>query len=237
MCKTADDTLLQKKAAATEASSVKSSTSINDKNLYDANDKSKVYSWIEPAKTEPPLQWRDHFSSLLFGGSIANTVLEHALLLIPTVALYVVNEDQINVQGSMPFKELVTFFWITAFVRRFYNAYLEAVYFNCPQYRIQPPKEHKLQKEKKDLCGRDLQQLELLEYHDKFTMISQFLLNVGMYYALPGFYPAAQDSGDETTQSFQERFVRLLLNHYVMVRTNVDFFLFGFSLFPFLQTK
>eukprot|EP00521_Asterionellopsis_glacialis_P015097 CAMPEP_0195293640 /NCGR_PEP_ID=MMETSP0707-20130614/12965_1 /TAXON_ID=33640 /ORGANISM="Asterionellopsis glacialis, Strain CCMP134" /LENGTH=394 /DNA_ID=CAMNT_0040354399 /DNA_START=157 /DNA_END=1341 /DNA_ORIENTATION=+ len=210
MCKKAEDSISAKEN--TVSSSGKSvSTSI----MGNEKDTSEIYSWVEPAKTEPPLQMKDHFSSLLFGGSIANTLLEHALLIGPVIALYCVPEHIINVPGSMPFQELVTFFWVSAIVRRVYNAYLEAVYFTFPQYRIQPPKEHKLKKAQKDLCGRDVEQLKLLNFHDKLTMISQFALNVGMYYALPGFYPAHQQEED-LQQSFQERFVRLLLNHYIM---------------------
>ena len=62
--------------------------------------------------------------------------------------------------------------------------------------------------------GRDMKQLELMDTHDKWTMVSQFLLNFGLYFVLPGYYPS-KDIGAEL-QSFQERFLRLVLNHYVM---------------------
>ena len=172
---------------------------------------SDVYSWIEPTDTN--LQIKDHFSSLLFGGSRTNTILELFLLAIPFIAITINGKESniINVDESMTFMELSILFLVCSIMRRLYNAYLEAVYFSFPNLRTQPPKEHKL-KHKKDLCGRDQQQLELLDSHDKWTMVSQFLLNFGMYYALPGFYPATT----ENPQSFQERFLRLLLNHYLM---------------------
>ena len=44
------------------------------------------------------------------------------------------------------------------------------------------------------------------------TMMSQFALNFGIYYALPGFYPAP----NAEAQPLWERAARLVLNHYVM---------------------
>jgi len=183
---------------------------------------SQVYSWKEPAKEEK-LTVKDHFSSLLFGGSLTNTLLEFTLLGIPFLAVAIKGADSplLNTQGSMPFVELAIFFLVSSFVRRFYNAYLEAVYFAFPNLRTQPTKEHRL-KQKKDLMGRDKEQLEILDSHDKWTMISQFILNFIIYYALPGFYPSP-DQGQghhhdqhQLPQSLQERFARLVLNHYIM---------------------
>lgn len=167
------------------------------------------YSWVDPS--DKNLRWSDHFSSLLFGGSIANTLLEFFLLALPFVVTRVPLGISLDVAGSMPLEELAVFFLVCSIVRRFYNAYLEAVYFSFPKLRTQPVKEHRL-KQKKDLMGRDVEQLELLDGHDKWTMVSQFLLNFGMYFILPGFYPNA----NAAPQTFQERFLRLLANHYVM---------------------
>jgi sterol desaturase/sphingolipid hydroxylase (fatty acid hydroxylase superfamily) len=155
--------------------------------------------------------WKDHFSSLLFGGSWENTLVEHVLLVLPFCAMFFLGNDKLNVDGSMPFSEVAIFFVVASIVRRIYNAYLEAVYFTFPKYRTQPPREHKLKKLKKDLCGREIKQLEILEGHDTWTLISQALLNFAFYFALPGFYP---DSVSQ--QSWGERFVRLVLNHYVL---------------------
>eukprot|EP00957_Ditylum_brightwellii_P172361 13121406-Ditylum_brightwellii.AAC.1 len=44
------------------------------------------------------------------------------------------------------------------------------------------------------------------------TMLSQFALNFALYFYLPGYYPA----DEEQPLSFQERFGKLVLNHYVM---------------------
>jgi len=66
-------------------------------------------------------------------------------------------------------------------------------------------------KSKKDLCGRQAQELETLQTHDRVTIVSQFLLNIGLYYALPGYYPAAG-----TAAPWHERVLRLLGNHYIL---------------------
>ena len=171
----------------------------------------KKYSWKEPNASDD-LTMKNHFSSLLFGGSVSTTALECLCLLIPFIATLFYDEN-LNVEGSMSFQHLSIFLLVCAFIRRIYNAYLEAVYFSFPELRTQPPSEHRL-KQKKDLMGRDAEQLELLDKHDKWTIVSQFLLNFGLYYVLPGFYPQADEEGQ--TQSFQERFMRLLLNHYVL---------------------
>ena len=49
-----------------------------------------------------------------------------------------------------------------------------------------------LLKSKKDLCGRDMKELETILHHDRLTLISQFAFNVGLYYAIPGYYPAEE---------------------------------------------
>merc|ERR1711939_1248888 len=116
----------------------------------------KTYSWIEPSKTDPPLRAADHFSSLLFGGSVADTMLEISLLSAPVAAVLIFGAENVDVPGSMPLSELAIFFCVASVVRRVYNAYLEAVWFSFPEYRTQPAKEHKLKGGPKDLCGREL---------------------------------------------------------------------------------
>mmetsp|Transcript_29479 Transcript_29479/g.44968 ORF Transcript_29479/g.44968 Transcript_29479/m.44968 type:complete len:382 (+) Transcript_29479:152-1297(+) len=177
---------------------------------------SEVYSWILPNESLG-YSMKDHFHSLLFRGTITNTILEHVLLFIPFAAIHFsgYESDILNVKGSMHLFEVACFFFTCSIVRRIYNAYLEAVYFSFPRLRTQPPlEEHKL-RQKKDLMGRDEEQLNILNSHDKLTMISQFLLNFSLYYCIPGFYPSAAMSQTEL-QSFLERFLRLILNHYIM---------------------
>ena len=148
---------------------------------------STPYSWTEP----PVAAAAGHFSSLLFGGSVADTVLEITLLAAPFALVAARGDAAVNVPESMPLTELATFGVVTSILRRGYNAYLEAVWFTCPQHRTQGIRDHKLQKSATDLCGRELEQLRSLDYHNKLTAISQFVLNYFMYWALPAFYPAA----------------------------------------------
>lgn len=175
---------------------------------------STPYDWTEPAN-DPPLKVKDHFSNLFFRGSVRNTLLELITLVLPYAALAILGDKSsiIDLETTMPLSEFALFFVVCAIVRRVYNSYLEAVYFTFPSLRTQPPKDHRLLKGT-DLCGRDLQQLESLEFHDSLTILSQFALNVAFYLCLPGFYPAAAKEGEE--QSFTDRAIRLLLNHYVM---------------------
>jgi len=111
----------------------------------------------------------------------------------------------------MPLSELCAMLWASAIVNRLYTSYLEAVYFCFPKYRTQPPHEHTLRRARKDLSGRELGQLEQLNWHDRMTLLSQFALNLGLYYTLPGYYPSAAAS-----HTWPERAGRLLLNHYVL---------------------
>lgn len=171
-----------------------------------------VYTFAYPDRE---LKITDHFSSLLFGGSIVNTVMEFILLAAPFFAhkIFGKSSEMFKVEGSMPLEEVAFFFVICSIIRRVYNAYLEAVYFSFPKLRTQPPREHKL-KQKKDLMGRDLKQIESIDWHDKGTMLSQFVLNFGLFVLVPGYYPATSPEGLE--QSSKERFCRLIINHYVM---------------------
>lgn len=161
----------------------------------------------------PPegLRFRDHFSSLLLSGDWSLTLLELATLASVSAAAWALPPEKVNVSGSMTLKEVAALLWTKAAVARLYNTYCEAVFFSFPQYRIQPSREHAL-KARKDLCGRQLQELETLVRHDRLTLLSQFAFNLGLYYALPGYYPAAQ----EVVAPWHERGLRLLANHYLM---------------------
>ena len=103
--------------------------------------------------------------------------------------------------------------WAGSFFRRVYNPYLEACFFAFPAYRTQPAEEHAL-KQKEDLCGREVKQLDALVWHDRMTLLSTFALDVLVYYALPGFFPAKLAPG--TGKSWVVRLYEILVNHYVL---------------------
>jgi sterol desaturase/sphingolipid hydroxylase (fatty acid hydroxylase superfamily) len=200
---------------------------------HENNKDSTIYTWEEPPQQENKLHFHEHFSSLLLRGSVQNTVLEFALLLLPFVFLAIFDCDNkeddhgLNVKGSMPLRQVAIGLVVCSIIRRIYNAYLEAVYFSFSSLRTQPPKDHQLagHRNKRDLMGRDKEQLEILESHDKWTLVSQFLLTFGLYYALPGFYPTATSTDSMNSHDsplnlllllLLQRFPRLVLNHYVL---------------------
>lgn len=156
------------------------------------------------------LNFREHFSSLLLSGDLPLTLLELGSLGGLVAAAWLLPSEKVDVKGSWSLKELAAFLCTKAVVTRVYNTYLEAVFFSFPQFRTQPSREHAL-KNKKDLCGRDMQELQTIIYHDRLTLISQFAFNVGLYYAIPGYYPASS-----VAAPLRERAVRLVANHYLM---------------------
>jgi len=154
--------------------------------------------------------FRDHFSSLLLSGDVLVTLLEVGTLGGLT-AVAAVFPQRVNVAASMPLREVAALLWTKAVVTRLYNTYCEAIFFAFPQHRVQPSREHAL-KQRKDLSGRDEAQLDLLVRHDRWTLLSQFAFNVSLYYALPGYYPAASD----VAVHWEHRLLRLLVNHYLL---------------------
>lgn len=174
----------------------------------DTNQKtSGVYVWDSPE--ELPL--RTHFSSLLLSGEWTATLAELSILSSITMAGAFGSPEVVNTPGSMSLLRLSALLWTIAVVRRFYNTWLEACYFAFPQYRTQPPREHSLTN-RKDLTGRDLQQLNTIHFHDRLTMASQFALQLCLYYGLPGYFPRP----DIPVGPLWERVARLVLNHYVL---------------------
>ncbi|CAK9005453.1 unnamed protein product [Durusdinium trenchii] len=161
----------------------------------------------------PPekLKFTEHFSSLLFSGDLGLTLLELGSLGSLVAAAFLVPPEKANVKGSWTLKELAGFLCAKAVVTRLYNTYFEAIFFSFPQFRTQPSREHAL-KNKKDLCGRDMKELQTILYHDRLTLISQFAFNVGLYYAISGYYPMAQ----EVVAPLRERVVRVVANHYIL---------------------
>lgn len=162
------------------------------------------------AYPEEKLSFRDHFSSLLLSGHWGITLLEFGSLASVSAAAYLV-PAKVDVKGSMPLREFAAFLWAKAAVSRLYNTYCEAIFFSFPNHRIQPPREHAL-KNKKDLCGREEEQLRTIVFHDHLTLLSQFAFNVSLYFAVPGYYPAATT----TVAPWYERALKVLANHYVM---------------------
>jgi len=157
------------------------------------------------------LVFKDHFSSLLLSGEWWMTCLELSILIAISTAAVWCAPEIVNVKGSMPLKEIAAFFWTKALVTRVYNTYCEAIFFSFPQHRTQPSRDHAL-KNKKDLCGRDMKELKTIQYHDCLTLLSQSVLNLVIYFYVPGFYPAARD----VYPSWWERVLRLLANHCVL---------------------
>lgn len=83
-----------------------------------------LYSWAEPNEK---LRWTDHFSSLLFGGSWVDTLLELALLCVP-LALWAALGSAADVPGSMQTLELAGYFWANAvYVGCLYPAHRDTV--------------------------------------------------------------------------------------------------------------
>lgn len=160
----------------------------------------------------PPekLKFREHFSSLLLSGDLSLTLLE--LITLGGLAAFAawLPPEKVNVEGSWSLKELTAFLCTKAVVTRIYNTYLEAIFFSFPEFRTQPSRDHAL-KNKKDLCGRDMMELQTIIYHDRLTLLSQFAFNVGLYYAIPGYYPA-----QAVVAPLHQRALRLVGNHYLL---------------------
>lgn len=171
---------------------------------------SKETGYYSFAYPDEQLRFRDHFSSLLFSAEWLATIFELASLGSLTAAAFLLPPERCNVRGSMSLKELSAFLLTKALVSRFYNTYLEAVFFSFPEHRTQPSREHAL-KAKKDMCGRQMKEFESIARHDRLTLVSQFGLNVGLYYLIPGYYPGACG-----TNSWSNRVLSLVANHYVM---------------------
>jgi len=167
----------------------------------------EVYTFCEPASKLTP---SEHFSGLLLSGDVGLTILEVSLLLIlALVAIFY--GDELDMPQSMPFSHLAAFFWVTSFVTRLYITYLEACYFSFPQYRTQAIAEHKVAS-KKDICGRDQEQLDFLVRQDRMTLISQLAFGILIYFCFPGYYPSPGVTNDPMAM----RIVKLIFNHYVM---------------------
>lgn len=94
------------------------------------------YSFAYP---EEGLRFRDHFSSLLFSGDWALTLLELGSLSGLTAAAVLLPPEKVNVVGSMPLKEVAALLWTKAVVTRLYNTYCEAIFFSFRSTASSPP--------------------------------------------------------------------------------------------------
>ena len=154
------------------------------------------------------LHMSQHFSSLMLSCDPLATVLELTCLFVLSLISWLY---AIQAQGSMSLLEVAMGMCVLSVLRRVYNNYLEAVYCTFPLHRTQPIKQHMLKGER-DLVGRDKEQLAAIVVQDRLTFISQFCLDLFVYFSLPGFYPAHST----TTSSVTRRILQLVLNHYVM---------------------
>eukprot|EP00306_Pavlova_sp_CCMP459_P006340 CAMPEP_0185160758 /NCGR_PEP_ID=MMETSP1139-20130426/3896_1 /TAXON_ID=298111 /ORGANISM="Pavlova sp., Strain CCMP459" /LENGTH=522 /DNA_ID=CAMNT_0027725977 /DNA_START=96 /DNA_END=1664 /DNA_ORIENTATION=+ len=171
----------------------------------------KSLSTIQPApKTLAETQYDEgsHFSNLLFGGNVWNTALEWGL----RIGLVAAGTwfPQLNVTGSQTLTEMGLWLMAQSVFIRGYNAFLEWVFFNYPEYRTQPTKAHALNT-KTDLVGREIRLLEAQKWNDRGTMCLDIAWNLLMYYTIPGYYP-----GRQVQHSLATRALRLVLHQYAM---------------------
>ncbi|GMI08924.1 hypothetical protein TrVE_jg11405 [Triparma verrucosa] len=182
-------------------------------------DDKEVYRFTLPVESGTA---KDHFSSLYFSGSLPLTVLE-VLMFALLFAAFGYEPTRTKIMGSIGWTKPTNsaspeylpmiLFGLSVF-RRFYNSYLEACFFSLPNERTQSWDEHKL-KSRKDLCGRERDQLARLERHDAGSMLSTTLLEVFMYMFVDGFY-MGETKLWTGWNGLGERLARLVVNHLVM---------------------
>jgi len=152
-------------------------------------------------------------------------ILELFLLFLPFLLMKwnEINESMKNIwniAGNMSFWECSFLQVISFLVRRTYNAYLEYIYFQFPKYQTQGNMKNEnynttcnssQEKDTIEPCGRNQEQLTCLNYHEKLTIISQFLLTYVLYFGLPGFYPSITRES-----SFLIPFLRFIGHQYIL---------------------
>lgn len=151
-------------------------------------------------------------------------ILELLLLSLPVFFMMHIGNDESketiwNKPNSMTFRELSYMQLVSFFVRRFYNAYLEYIYFEFPKYRTQG----NLNVTRNTIlncsqtsntiepCGRNKIQLRNVYNHEKLTIISQSLLTNALYFGIPDFYPYRSPK-----TSFLESFLRFISHQYIL---------------------
>jgi len=142
-----------------------------------------------------------------------NTAIELGFLMALTTVSLLLPSSVFDVSGSMRLSQLSAFLWAFSLVRRFYNTYLEAIYFTFPELRTRPPGERVL-KDGRDLNGRDEGQLNILIVHDRCTLIMYNTLALVLYYTVPGFYPAV--NSPLADNPLFVRAARLVAHHYLL---------------------
>ncbi|GMI11223.1 hypothetical protein TrLO_g15548 [Triparma laevis f. longispina] len=184
------------------------------------NDKKVIYSDILPNE---PGTWKNHFSSLYFSGSFALTCLEvlmFAALFVafsfePTKNMFMGAIAWSRPSHSADSSYLPLILFSMSMFRRAYNSYLEACFFALPSERTQTWDEHKLKASRKDLCGREKDQLARLQWHDAGSMLSTTFLEVIAYMYIDGFYMGNCELWTGFS-GLAERLVRMTVNHLIM---------------------
>lgn len=159
---------------------------VETKSPHKENNRKKEgdYVYQDPKDTDT-LLFQEHFSNLLFSGDVVCTAIEFGTIFLLYAAVFVFGVENVSVHDSMTLTEVANLFLLFSIVTRIYNSYLEACFFKFPKYRTQTVSSHRL-KSKKEICGRDEEQLKTLAWHDKVTLLSQFALNIAIYYTIPG---------------------------------------------------
>lgn len=155
-----------------------------------------------------------HFSSLLFSGDMATTVLEIGLR-VGLLGLGWCNPGGhfSAAPGAMSLVEVAGWMMAMSLFLRTYNAFLEYIYFTKPEFRTQALREHRLGM-KTDLVGRELKALATQTWHDRGTLVLDACWALVVFCLVPGFYPG-RDNGARA-HGWCERVVRLLLHQYVL---------------------
>ncbi|KAJ1627161.1 hypothetical protein T492DRAFT_188971 [Pavlovales sp. CCMP2436] len=156
-----------------------------------------------------------HFSGLLFGGSLTNTCIEWGAR-AAIIALGVANPGGLFTprSGCQGLVEVGLWMCAMSVFNRGYNSFLEYAYARNPQYRTQPPLEHALRQEC-DLVGRELSDLKAQDLHDRMTLILDALTTTALMAINPGFFPGRGG----VQHGVVERGVRLLLHQYTIAFT------------------
>ena len=109
----------------------------------------------------------------------------HEVMLVACLWVLALFED-----STAPFtlKDLALLTTLSMVVRRVYTAHLEAAYYRHPELRTQPPKKHA-----GDVTSRNDAQLREIDFHDRWSMVSHFAMDL-VSYRLLNLYPEVDGS-------------------------------------------